>query len=266
MAKVIGKAGDAEKYGKLSEKIAEVYQKVYWDPAKKNYDGATQTANLLPLAFGITPEDLKGQVVENILNDVKAHDGHPTTGFLGTGYILPMLTKYGHQLTAYEMISKTDYPSWGYMVKQGATTIWELWNSDKERPEGMNSRNHFALGCVGEWMWNNVVGINLIEEEPGFKRFLVKPQPTGDLKWAKAEYETNYGKIVVDWKIEGDLFDLNLTIPPNSEAVVELPEVKTGAVVKEGGLEVGKTTIEGLSKTENGKILAASGVYRFTVK
>lgn len=265
MAKVLGNTADAEKYEALSVKIAEAYQMVYWDAEKNNYPGATQTANLLPLAFGITPDDLKAKVVENLKNDVIAHDGHPTTGFLGTGYILPMLSKYGLHQTAYEMITKTDYPSWGYMVKQGATSIWELWNSDKERPEGMNSRNHFALGCVGEWMWNNVVGINIIEENPGFKKFLVKPQPAGDLKWAKAEYETNYGKIIVDWKIEGETFTLNLAVPANSEAVVDLPVLKEGAMVKEGGKEVGKDSIEGLAKTDDGKIVATAGEYIFTV-
>jgi alpha-L-rhamnosidase len=264
MAKVVGKTDDAVKYEKLASNIADAYQKVYWNPAKKNYDGATQTANLLPLAFGITPGELKNQVVENIVTDVAAHNGHQTTGFLGTGYILPVLTKYGHHPEAYEMITKTDYPSWGYMVKQGATTMWELWNSDKERPEGMNSRNHFALGCVGEWVWNSLAGINICEDQPGFKKFLVKPQPIGGLKWVKAEYETNYGKIMVDWKLEGNTFTLNLTVPPNSEAIVDLPFLKDGSVVKEGTSEVGKVLIKGLSETGDGKILAKAGTYKFT--
>jgi alpha-L-rhamnosidase len=191
---------------------------------------------------------------------------HPTTGFLGTGYILPMLSKHNHHHLAYEMMNKTDYPSWGYMVKQGATTIWELWNSDTEKPEGMNSRNHFALGCVGEWIWNTLAGINISNEHPGFKQVIIKPQTAGDLKWAKAEYETNYGLLAVDWQLDEGKFTLNLTVPANTTAVVELPDDYKGAVVKEGGKEIGSEEIMGISRTESGKILAAAGKYVFTAE
>lgn len=265
IAQVLGKTADAEKYHDLSQKIAVAYQKVYWDNKKLNYEGATQTANLLPLAFGITPDSLTPKVVENIRSDVEAHDGHPTTGFLGTGYILPMLSKYGLNEMAYQMITKTDYPSWGYMVKQGATSIWELWNSDKERPEGMNSRNHFALGCVGEWMWNNVAGLNLIEEYPGFQRFLVRPLPVSDLSWAKAEYKTNYGKIIIDWQIINEMFTLKLTVPANSTALVELPGLKEGLKVYEGNGLVGTDKIEGITVSGDGIIAASAGTYLFSV-
>jgi alpha-L-rhamnosidase len=266
MARVLGNEADAEKYEMLSVNIAKAYQEVYWDPKKMNYEGATQTANLLPLAFGITPDSLKPRVAENIRLDVEAHVGHPTTGFLGTGYILPMLSKYGLHPLAYQMITKTDYPSWGYMVKQGATSIWELWNSDKERPEGMNSRNHFALGCVGEWMWNNVAGLNLIEEYPGFQRFLVRPLPVSDLSWAKAEYETNYGKIIIDWQIIDKVFTLKLTVPANSEAIVDLPGLKAGSKIYEGNSLVGVDDTEGITVATNGKISAKAGTYLFSVK
>jgi alpha-L-rhamnosidase len=164
------------------------------------------------------------------------------------------------------MITKTDYPSWGYMVKQGATSIWELWNSDKERPEGMNSRNHFALGCVGEWMWNNVAGLNLIEEYPGFQRFLVRPLPVSDLSWAKAEYETNYGKIIIDWQIIDKVFTLKLTVPANSEAIVDLPGLKAGSKIYEGNSLVGVDDTEGITVATNGKISAKAGTYLFSVK
>jgi len=266
MAEIIGKAEDAEKYTALAEKIAGAYQREYWDDEAMNYEGGTQTANLLPLAFGITPEELREQVVKNLVDNVSEHGGHPTTGFLGTGYILSMLSEYGHHDMAYEMINKTDYPGWGYMVKKGATTIWELWNSDAEPPEEMNSRNHFALGCIGEWIWNTLAGITICERNPGFKRVIIKPQPSGDLKWAKAEYETNYGKICVDWKTEEEVFTLNLTIPPNTSAVVELPGMHTNPVIKEGGIPLGSSEIDGLSETRCGKILAGAGEYVFTLE
>ncbi len=266
MAEVIGKTEDAQEYFALSQKIAEAFHREYWDEEKLNYPGGTQTANLLPLAFGLTPEEMEVQVVKNLVEDVKKKEGHPTTGFLGTGYILPVLSKYNHHELAYEMLNKTDYPSWGYMVKNGATTIWELWNSDTERPEGMNSRNHFALGCVGEWIWNNLGGINISDEQPGFKQAVIKPLPAGDLQWAKAEYETNYGLLSVRWNLKNGIFTLNLIVPPNTTALVELPKTNINSVIKEGGKEIGKDPIEGIQKVESGKILTAAGSYVFTVE
>ncbi len=266
MAAIIGKDDEAKMYADLAEKLAAVYQQEYWDTEKLNYPGETQTANLLPLAFGITPDELEEQVVENLVKKVEESDVHPTTGFLGTGFILPMLSKYNHNHLAYKMMNQTDYPSWGYMVKSGATTIWELWNSDTEPPEGMNSRNHFALGCVGEWMWNNIAGLNICEEKPGFKRAIIKPQPVDDLTWTKAKYETNYGEVQVEWNLDNGIFTLNLTVPPNSDALVILPGVNEDSVIEESGTEIGSADITGVSKTEDGNILVSAGNYVFTVK
>lgn len=266
MAAIIGKTEDAEQYAQLAGTIAAAFQKKYWDSTKMNYPGGTQTANLLPLAFGITPKNLQEQVVKNIVDDVVAHNVHPTTGFLGTGYILPILSKYGYQELAFKMITQKDYPSWGYMVEKGATTIWELWNSDSEKPGGMNSRNHFALGCIGEWVWNNIGGINICDGHPGFKRVVIEPKPVEGLAWAKAGYETNYGELTVDWKVDADVFTLNVTIPANSTAVIIPPVLKEGAILKEGGTEVASGNIPGISQTGCGNILVASGSYKFTLE
>jgi alpha-L-rhamnosidase len=266
MAKILGRDEDARNYGRLAGDIAAAYQREYWDTDSLHYPGGTQTASLLPLAFGIVPEELTERVVQNLVNDVTEHDVHPTTGFLGTGFILPMLSRYGHHDLAYEMINKTDYPSWGYMIKQGATTIWELWNSDTEPPEGMNSRNHFALGCIGEWIWNTLAGINISDELPGFKRIVINPQPVSDLKWVKATYHTNYGPLKVEWEDDGKIFTLNLTVPPNTDALVSLPGVTEGSVIKEGGIDTATSEIEGLTRTEDGHFLAGAGNYNFTVE
>lgn len=266
MAEVLGKTDDAGHYAALAEKIASAYQREYWDTDSLNYPGGTQTASLLPLAFGIVPGDLVPTVVQNLVENVKERDVHPTTGFLGTGFILPMLSKYDYHDLAYEMINKTDYPSWGYMVTQGATTIWELWNSDTEPPDRMNSRNHFALGCIGEWMWNTLAGINICDEKPGFKRIIIKPEPAGDLKWVKAKYETNYGGVSVDWKAEDGSFTMNLTVPPNSDALVILPGINENSVVKENGVVIDGQNIEGLSRNEDGSLLVSAGHYLFTVE
>jgi len=266
MAGIIGNQSDSVYYSDLAGKIASAYQQKYWFNDSLNYLGRTQAANILPLAFGITPPELKEQVVENIVTNIREKDIHPTTGFLGTGYILSVLSATGNHDLAYQMINQVTYPSWGYMVQKGATSIWELWNSDTERPEGMNSRNHFALGCVGEWMWNTLAGIRPCEKNPGFRQVIIQPQPVGDLKWVKAAYETNYGKLAVDWNREGDMLTLNVVVPPNTSALIVPPVFRTGAVVRENGKIVENTQGKGLYLDEKGNIVASAGSYRFTIE
>lgn len=266
MAGIIGNQSDSAYYSDLAVNIARAYQQKYWFSDSLNYLGRTQAANLLPLAFGITPPELKEQVVKNIVTNVREKDVHPTTGFLGTGYILPVLSATGNHDLAYQMINQVTYPSWGYMVQKGATSIWELWNSDTERPEGMNSRNHFALGCVGEWMWNTLAGINLCEKNPGFKKIIIQPQPVGDLKWVKAAYETNYGKLSVAWNSEGEKLTLDVVIPPNTSALIVPPVVRTGAVVRENGKMVETTQGKSLYLDEQGNVVVSAGSYRFTIE
>lgn len=222
IATVLGKTSDASEYSKLADDVAVAYQQKYFKDG--NYEGGTQTANLLPLGFGITPDDLKPKVFQNVIDAVNEHDGHPSTGFLGTQYILPILSDYGRHDMAYEMINLTTYPSWGYMVAKGATTIWELWNSDTERPEGMNSRNHYALGGIGEWVYGYLGGLQPDITQPGFRHSIIAPKPVGDLTWAKTYRKSDYGNLSVDWKIEGNTFALNVIIPPNTSSLVTVPK------------------------------------------
>lgn len=261
MAGILGNSADSLHYADLSARVAAAYHAKYWDRDSLRYPGGTQTSSLLPLAFGITPPELRTQVITNLVENVKARDYHPTTGFLGTGYILPVLSASGHHDLAWRMITQTSYPSWGYMVEKGATSIWELWNSDTERPEGMNSRNHFALGCVGEWMWNTLAGINLCDQEPGFKKVLIQPQPAGDLDWVKATYETNYGRLAISWKREGQGLRISLTVPPNTSAVITPPSMKAGAVLTEKGKRADQGSIPGITPGDNGSFVALAGTY-----
>jgi alpha-L-rhamnosidase len=265
MASVIGKTTDAAFYGSLASKIATAYQMQYWDKDSLRYPGNTQTANLLPLAFGITPDELKDQVVQNLIDRVEARNAHPYTGFLGTGYILKVLSATGNHDLAYQMINQTTYPSWGYMVDKGATSIWELWNSDTEKPEGMNSRNHFALGCVGEWMWNTLAGIQICEEFPGFKRIIIKPEPVGDLKTVNARYETNFGRLLVNWSLDKEGLNLHLEIPPNTSALLIPPVIEPGVPLKENGKNVMENKLPGI-KIDNRQILLSAGTYNFKLE
>jgi len=223
MAAIIGKTEDAEHYDALASDIVAAFNAKYLDQTTNEYEGATQTANLLPLAFGITPSDLKIVVGANIVKNVQAHDNHLTTGFLGTPYLLPILSQLGQHELAYQLAVEKTYPSWGYMVEKGATTIWELWNSDTEGP-GMNSRNHFALGSVGEWYYGYLAGIRPDPDFPGFKQTIIAPQPVADLTWAEAALETVYGLVKCRWENALEKFLLDVDIPANTRALVHLPK------------------------------------------
>ena len=222
-AKILGYNEDAAEYKELAGKIAEAVNREYFDPKTNNYLEATQTANLLPLAFGIVPEELRQKVADNIADNVIEREKHPSTGFLGTGYILPMLSEYGYHDLAYEVATQTTYPSWGYMAENGATSIWELWNSDTEPPDRMNSRNHFALGSCGEWYYGYLAGIRPDPKKPGFKHSIIAPKPAGDLTYALGKIKTGYGLLKCHWQKTDDGLRIIAVIPPNTNATIKVP-------------------------------------------
>ena len=251
-ANVLGKTEDALKYGNFAKQYTSKYNEVYFK--ELNYEGKTQAANLLPLSLGLVPDGLKSQVIKNVADDVKARNNHLSTGFIASQMLLPRLSENGYHELAYQIATQKTYPSWGYMAEQGATTMWELWNSDKEKPEGMNSRNHFSYGSVVEWYFGHLAGIRPDPAAPGFRKFILAPQPAGDLKFVKSTYQTPYGEVVSNWEKTGGKLTLNLTIPPNSEARVTLP-MTAGQTAKMDG------------KSVKGKgIVLGAGSYRFEIK
>jgi alpha-L-rhamnosidase len=253
MAAIIGKDEEALNFEQLADKIGDAFNKKYLDVKTFQYESNTQTANLLPLAFGITPDWLADKVIANVALDIKKKDMHPSTGFLGTGYILPMLSEYGYHDLAYKLASQNTYPSWGYMVEKNATTIWELWNSDTEGP-GMNSRNHFALGSVGEWYFSHLAGLRTHPEAPGFKKVIIKPMPIGDLKWAEASLETAYGTVRSRWEKKKGKLSLSVSIPANTSAMLYVPTLE---------IEEPSVSERGLQLLDDGKFVNNSDALEF---
>jgi alpha-L-rhamnosidase len=223
MSAVLGDSSKSKTLLYQSRQIATAYQQKYFIDSLKNYRGLTQTANILPYYFGITPLTLKPRVLQNLVNNVHAKSDHLSTGFLGTAFLLPMLSENGYHELGYKIACQKTYPSWGYMVEKGATTMWELWNSDTERPDQMNSRNHFAYGSVGEWYYTTLAGINPDISKPGFKHSIIAPMPAGDLAWAKASLETGYGVLSSEWKRDENSLSLKVTIPANTTSTIKIP-------------------------------------------
>lgn len=253
-AAVLGKADDATKYAAAAKQYTDRYNALYFNEKEVNYLGKTQAANLMPLSLGVVPDAMKAQIAKNVADDIRKADNHLTTGFIASQMLLPRLSEAGYHDLAYQVATQKTYPSWGYMAENGATTMWELWNSDKEKPEGMNSRNHFSYGSVVEWYFGYLAGIRPDPAGPGFKKFIVAPQPAGDLKFVKASYHTPYGEAASSWEKTGEGLTLDVVIPANSSARVVLP-LAAGQTAKLDG------------KTVKGKEMTLdAGRYRFEIR
>ncbi|WP_194774523.1 glycoside hydrolase family 78 protein [Pararhodonellum marinum] len=265
MAEVLDKKDEAERLYELSEKIRIAFNEKHLNKDKQ-YWADTQTAHVLPLSFGIAPLEDTPEIIENLTDNIYARDVQVTTGFLGTQYILPVLSQNNHHELAYQLVDKRSYPSWGYMIAQGATTIWELWNSDKQGAE-MNSRNHYAYGTVGEWLYAYLGGIRINENSPGFKKFDIAPLPAGDLEWVKTSYDSPYGKITSNWIKKDSQFIVEVTVPANTTGTVSIP-TKNLDELREAGEPVSENPDfsnfvfnDGLAQFE-----VKSGSYIFTSK
>ena len=185
----------------------------------------TQTGYLLALAFDLVPPEMADKVVSHLLGTINKADNHLRTGFLGTPLLAPVLSKYGQTDLMYELLFKETYPSWFYSINQGATTMWERWNSysheDGFGEASMNSFNHYAYGAIGQWMYEGIAGISALE--PGYKRMRIAPTPGGPLEFASAEFESVFGQISSAWKLVDDGLEVGITVPPNTTAEVVIP-------------------------------------------
>lgn len=259
MANAIHKPDAAKKYEQVYERIRAAFQKAFAKPDGTVGSGS-QTSYVLALHMRLLPESLRQAAFEKLVKDIEAHDWHLTTGFLGTPHLLFVLADNGRPDVAYRLLLNETYPSWGYMIRSGATTWWERWNSDKGDPS-MNSFNHYAFGSVMAWVYRYVAGIDTAFDAPGFKKLVIHPRVDGSLTHARGEYDSVYGKIVTDWTgMPKGPFSMKVTIPANTTAKVYLP-ASAGARVTESGKPVAKQTEAGSYVVEIG-----SGSYAFEVK
>ena len=186
-----------------------------------------QTPALFALHNHLVEGEAKDSMIVRLRQNFKDHGDCLQTGFLGTSILMPTLTENGMSDVAYTLLLQRKNPSWIYSIDQGATTIWERWNSymlDKGMgPRGMNSFNHYAYGCVCQWLWENAAGIAADPAQPGFKHIIMRPQPDKRLGSLKAEYHSAAGLISSEWSYDGDTWNWNFTIPEGATATVVLP-------------------------------------------
>jgi alpha-L-rhamnosidase len=219
-AEVLGNKEDAATYSLLAHNVKTLFLSTYLQD-----DGSlpsTQTAYVLALQFDLLPERLRAKSAERLANLIHQNNDHLGTGFLGTPYLLWVLTRYGYADLAFTLLKQNTVPSWLYPLTKGATTIWEKW--DGIRPDGgfdVSSLNHYSYGAVGDWLYRYVAGIDAAE--PGYRKIRIQPHVGAGLTWVKASYRCAYGTIVSNWKIKGRRLIMNIDIPPNTTATVKLP-------------------------------------------
>lgn len=260
MAEAIGNMADSRKYRRLAAKTRTAFQKAWLKPDGK-LTVHNQSAYAIALFFDLIPADQRAKSAAHLADLIATNSNKMTTGFLGTRPLLPALSANGYHDLAGILMQQREFPSWGYEVDNGATTIWERWNSyikgqGVHNPE-MNSFSHYAFGAVCEWMMADLVGID--NAAPGFDKIRVAPRPTGTITHASASTETRHGTLACAWKIEGSQFSADITIPPNTTAEIVLP---VSGEIREGGTAADKRP--GIHKVTGNSLSVGSGVYHFT--
>ena len=226
MATALHRPADAQKYQQQYDHIAAAYRTAFIKE-DGSVDGNTQTAYLATLFTGIAPPSLRSAMVDRLVKDIAAHGNHLSTGFLGTPFLMFVLDENQHTDLAFKLLLTDTYPSWGYMVKKGATTWWERWNGDTGDPS-MNSYNHYAFGSVMAWVYRRAAGIDTDATGPGFRHLTIQPHFDPALPTLHVEYDSYYGTIISDWQQSQHRF--SITIPANTIATVILPSSRTESI------------------------------------
>jgi alpha-L-rhamnosidase len=264
-AKVLNKPEDFQQYDVLSSKIKLAFNKKFLNVKTLQYSNNSVTANLLPLYFGMVPDNLSKAVFKNIEDKILIDNkGHISTGVIGTQWLMRSLTDNRRSDIAYRIASNTDYPSWGYMVNRNATTFWELWNGDTASPQ-MNSQNHvMLLGDLLVWFYEDLAGIKSDPSKQAFKQLIMKPEPVEGLSYVNASYHSIHGTIKSSWKKENKEFVWKISLPVNTKALIYIP-TQSSYEVTEGDNKAIQTEGVKYLRMENGRAVfeIGSGSYSF---
>lgn len=267
MARVIGNEQDARCYGDLFRRIKTAFNETFV-AADGRIESDTQAAYALALNFDLLPPQRRERAAAHMIEAFERYNGHLSTGIHSTHRLMMELSRYGYSEEAYRLVLLRDFPSWGMMIENGATTIWERWDGYVKgrgfQNAGMNSFNHYVLGAVGEWMWRSMVGINPDDEHPAYKHFVIRPCPGGGLTWAKGSYRSIRGLIESSWRIVDGIITIELTVPPNCSATVYVPADAPECVIEGGMLAGDSPGVTLVGGDDHGVIfLVGSGSYVF---
>jgi alpha-L-rhamnosidase len=269
-AEVLGHTDDARRYAELADAVRDTFIASFVADDGR-ITGDTQTCYLLALAFDLLPAHLVDAAVRHLVADVRARGDHLSTGFVGVALLCPVLTDHGHADLAYALLHQDTYPSWGYSIAHGATTVWERWDGWTEehgfQSAAMNSFNHYSLGSVGDWLYGRVAGLDQSAESVADRRLVLRPTPGGRLTWATARYDSPRGAAACGWRLTDDEIHVDVRVPVGSTAVLHLPTDDPDRA-REGDTAAARSAGVTVAAREGTRLVLelAAGRYHFTAK
>lgn len=266
-AKITGNTEDIPYYEKQADSVKSAFKMEFLNTDSVFYGNNTLTDNLLPFYFGITDKRNERKIFNRIVEIIEVeNNGHLSTGIVGAQWLMRLLTENGRADIAFKIASNTTYPGWGYMIKNGATTIWELWNGNTAAPN-MNSCNHvMLLGDLLVWYYENLAGIKSAPDYPGFRVIEMKPSFVEGLDSVNASYHSVHGEIKSNWKKQENTLFWNISIPVNTKAMVYFPARSKNAVTENGEKATSADGVEFLgTKLDRTIFEIGSGKYKFEV-
>ncbi len=263
MAKVAGRDSDIPFFEQIRKETFEAFNREYWDEEKGGYGSNNQAANSFAIYMGLATGERYERALRNLVADVEARDYHLTTGNLCTKYLMEVLSEHGYPEVAYRLATQTTYPSWGFMLSKGATSLWERW--EYLTGDEMNSHDHPMMGSIGSWFYKYVLGIRTDFHHPAFERFLIHPCLFSALQHAEGELKTVKGPIRTSWKKQGRTYQLHVEIPANTRAEIHIPTNRPSSVKESGRKVTSSKDFQILSSGKDKLILeAGSGSYTFS--
>jgi alpha-L-rhamnosidase len=262
LARILGKEEEADEFDRLAENIRKAYIENFLAPGTGVVVSGIQGVQAFALFLNMLPADDRPAALVHLIRDITdKHNGHLTTGIFGTRYMLDVLSRERRAEVVYNMVNLRDFPGWGHMLEQGATTLWEHWKFS----DNTFSHNHPMFGSVSQWFYNWLGGIEPAVDAVGFDRFTFQPQFLEGLDWVRCTYRSIRGPITCDWKREGDRVAMDLHVPVNTSATLILP---MAGVITERGQPAAEA--EGVTLLRNAERCSVfkveSGTYRFAGK
>lgn len=263
LAAILGRETEAQNYERLFQQIRQAYLEQFFDKASGKIGPGTQASQAFALYPGLISEEEQPAVLEVLLDDIRhRHDGHLSTGIFGTKFVLEVLARSGYADMVFSMVNQETCPGWGFMLENGATTLWEHWKGS----DNTYSHNHPMFGSVSQWFYHWLGGIQPAPEAVGFDRIVIRPQAVKELNWVRCKYQSVRGQIVSNWKRDKNQLTLHITIPANTVATVHVPAMDA-ATVTESHKPVGQARGVRFLRSEKGAVVyeVGSGHYEFEV-
>jgi hypothetical protein len=259
IAELLGHKNYANEMNALAERIRAAFNQQFYHADTHEYATGSQTANAMPYVFGMEPPADADAVLNNIVADVRQRGNALTAGDVGYRYVLEALASAGRSDVIFDMNNQSTRPGYGYQLAHGATSLTEAWDARAF------SQDHFMLGHIMQWFYGDLAGIRQMPGSVGFEHIQIKPNPVGDITWARASYHSVRGMISSSWRKSGGKFSLEIQIPPGADAKVYVPAVSENSV-EENGIHVRRSANVHWLRSERGVQVFSvdSGHYQFT--